>query len=80
MLRWLDYLNEKETNISGFPFNNKFEKALLTRDGLCLWKDRNRPPVSNIPTGQVPFILVDTIDGDTIKVRVEGKIETVRYL
>jgi micrococcal nuclease len=35
---------------------------------------------SVIPTGQVPVILVDTIDGDTIKVRVEGKIETVRYL
>ncbi|MEH7418640.1 thermonuclease family protein [Neobacillus drentensis] len=33
-----------------------------------------------IPTGQVPVTLVDTIDGDTIKVRVKGKIETVRYL
>ncbi|MEH7482128.1 thermonuclease family protein [Neobacillus drentensis] len=32
------------------------------------------------PTGQVPVTLVDTIDGDTIKVRVQGKIETVRYL
>lgn len=33
-----------------------------------------------IPTGQVPVTLVATIDGDTIKVSVQGKIETVRYL
>ncbi|MCM3729165.1 hypothetical protein M3226_26490 [Neobacillus cucumis] len=32
------------------------------------------------PTGQVPVTFVDTVDGDTIKVRVKGKIETVRYL
>lgn len=32
------------------------------------------------PTTQVPFSLVETIDGDTINVRVNGKIETVRYL
>lgn len=29
---------------------------------------------------QVPMTLVDIIDGDTIKVRVNGKMETVRYL
>ncbi|PLS02485.1 thermonuclease family protein [Neobacillus cucumis] len=29
---------------------------------------------------QIPVTLVDTIDGDTIKVRVQRKIETVRYL
>ncbi|MFJ5762874.1 thermonuclease family protein [Neobacillus sp. NPDC093182] len=28
----------------------------------------------------VPITLVDIIDGDTIKVKVNGKIETVRYL
>ncbi|PGY06348.1 hypothetical protein COE25_28090 [Bacillus sp. AFS031507] len=33
-----------------------------------------------IPIGQVPVTFVDTVDGDTIKVRVKGKIETVRYL
>ena len=32
------------------------------------------------PDDQVPVTLVDTIDGDTIKVWVNGKIETVRYL
>ena len=32
------------------------------------------------PTEQVPVTLVNTIDGDTIKVKVKGKIETVRYL
>jgi micrococcal nuclease len=42
---------------------------------------------SNLPgnpivllTNQVPITLVDTIDGDTIKVRINGKMETVRYL
>ncbi|MEH7072569.1 thermonuclease family protein [Neobacillus drentensis] len=29
---------------------------------------------------QVPITLVETIDGDTIKARVNGKVETVRYL
>ncbi len=33
-----------------------------------------------VPVGQVRVTLVDTIDGDTIKVLVNGKIETVRYL
>lgn len=29
---------------------------------------------------QVPVTLIETIDGDTIKVRLNGKTETVRYL
>jgi micrococcal nuclease len=33
-----------------------------------------------LPTNQVPINLVDIIDGDTIKVRVNRKMETVRYL
>jgi micrococcal nuclease len=32
------------------------------------------------PDEQVPVTLVETIDGDTIKVWVNGKMETVRYL
>ncbi|MDQ1002712.1 micrococcal nuclease [Neobacillus niacini] len=32
------------------------------------------------PDEQVPVTLVETIDGDTIKVWLNGKIETVRYL
>jgi micrococcal nuclease len=32
------------------------------------------------PTNQVPVSLVETIDGDTIKVWLNGKMETVRYL
>jgi micrococcal nuclease len=32
------------------------------------------------PDDQVPVTLIETIDGDTIKVWVNGKIETVRYL
>ncbi|MED4226510.1 thermonuclease family protein [Neobacillus cucumis] len=34
----------------------------------------------SIPSDQVPISLVDTIDGDTIKVKVNGKRKTVRYL
>jgi micrococcal nuclease len=33
-----------------------------------------------IQTGQIPVTLVETIDGDTIKVKLNGKVETVRYL
>ena len=33
-----------------------------------------------IPSGQMPVTLVETIDGDTIKVKLNGKVETVRYL
>jgi micrococcal nuclease len=33
-----------------------------------------------VEAGQVPVTLVDTVDGDTIKVRMNGKVETVRYL
>ena len=36
--------------------------------------------VSVIPDEQIPITLVDTIDGDTIKVKVKGKLETIRYL
>lgn len=40
----------------------------------------SKGPAFVIPTEQVPVTLVDTVDGDTIKVRVKGKTETVRYL
>jgi len=43
-------------------------------------EDTRKGEVLVIPTGQVLVTLVDTVDGDTIKVRVRGKIETVRYL
>jgi endonuclease YncB( thermonuclease family) len=33
-----------------------------------------------VPSGQIPVTLVETIDGDTIKVKVNGKVENVRYL
>jgi micrococcal nuclease len=29
---------------------------------------------------QIPITLVETIDGDTIKARVKGEVETIRYL
>jgi micrococcal nuclease len=33
-----------------------------------------------LPADQVPVTLIDTIDGDTIKVWLNGKMKTVRYL
>jgi micrococcal nuclease len=39
-----------------------------------------QPSVVSMPKDHVPVILVETIDGDTIKVKFMGKIETVRYL
>jgi micrococcal nuclease len=35
---------------------------------------------AHIPSGQGSITLVETIDGDTIKVRVNGKVEKIRYL
>ncbi|MFL6563093.1 MAG: thermonuclease family protein [Bacillus sp. (in: firmicutes)] len=35
---------------------------------------------SGMPTNQIPITLIETIDGDTIKAKVKGKIETIRYL
>src|SRR3954464_6025329 len=35
---------------------------------------------TNSTSQQLPITLVETIDGDTIKVRVNGKVETLRYL
>ncbi|MFC4799474.1 thermonuclease family protein [Neobacillus sp. GCM10023253] len=43
-------------------------------------KGDSQSEVGLLPDGQVPVNLVETIDGDTIKVRVMEKIETVRYL
>jgi micrococcal nuclease len=36
--------------------------------------------VNEQQVSEVPITLVDIVDGDTIKVRVNGKLETVRYL
>lgn len=41
-----------------------------------VWKEKD----SFLPDGQVPVTIVETVDGDTIKVWKNGKIETVRYL
>ncbi|MDV2887571.1 thermonuclease, partial [Alkalihalophilus pseudofirmus] len=43
-------------------------------------QDDDQPNVVSMPKGQIPVTLVETIDGDTIKVKFIGKIETVRYL
>src|SRR3954452_10798863 len=32
------------------------------------------------PSDQLPITLVETVDGDTLKVGVNGKVETIRYL
>jgi micrococcal nuclease len=36
--------------------------------------------VVNKEPEQIPITLLETIDGDTIKARVNGKVETIRYL
>lgn len=36
--------------------------------------------VSENQVSEIPVTVVDVIDGDTIKVKVNGKVETVRYL
>jgi micrococcal nuclease len=43
-------------------------------------EEKNQQEVDTLPTGHVPVTLVETIDGDTIKVRMNGKTESVRYL
>ncbi|WP_284035638.1 hypothetical protein [Neobacillus sp. 114] len=43
-------------------------------------KGDSQSGVGLLPDGKVPVTLLETIDGDTIKVRLMGKIETVRYL
>jgi micrococcal nuclease len=40
----------------------------------------NTIQVTEEQVSKVPITLIDIIDGDTIKVHVNGKIETVRYL
>ncbi|QIZ09241.1 thermonuclease family protein [Priestia megaterium] len=35
---------------------------------------------SEMPINQIPITLIETIDGDTIKAKVKGGIETIRYL
>jgi micrococcal nuclease len=40
----------------------------------------NTVQVTENQESEIPIALVDIIDGDTIKVHVNGKIETVRYL
>jgi micrococcal nuclease len=39
-----------------------------------------RLQVTDIQESEIPITLVDIIDGDTIKMQVNGKMETVRYL
>ncbi|MCM2532348.1 thermonuclease family protein [Neobacillus pocheonensis] len=51
---------------------------IQNRDSLE--KGKIQQEAGNIPNGQVPITLVETVDGDTIKVKVNGKVEKVRYL
>lgn len=41
---------------------------------------RSESLTRTIPSAQMQVTLVETIDGDTIKVMLNGKVETVRYL
>jgi micrococcal nuclease len=54
-------------------------EAEQNNPGVNLQEDI-QPDVVSMPEGQVAVTLVETIDGDTIKVKFMGQIETVRYL
>jgi micrococcal nuclease len=53
-----------------------FSEPLLKEENV----QESHLQLSENQISEVPVTLVDIIDGDTIKVQVNGKIETVRYL
>ncbi len=55
-------------------------KPNILQDELPVSTSHDSEELVVTPAGQVPVTLVDTIDGDTIKVYLQGKIETIRYL
>lgn len=59
-----------------------FPEAEQTNPGVNQQQEEevSQIEVGLMQEGQVPVTLVETIDGDTIKVKFIGKIETVRYL
>lgn len=66
----------------------KKDKASVAAGTTAAVKTKNNQSKSNntnkqtnvTPTNQEPVTLVETVDGDTIKVNYKGKTETVRYL
>lgn len=59
-----------------------FPEAEQTNPGVNQQQEEevSQIEVGLMQEGQVPVTLAETIDGDTIKVKFIGKIETVRYL
>lgn len=56
------------------------ENQVVVQTGAPQFRDVIQQKVDNQPSYQVPVSLVETIDGDTVKVKVNGKTETIRYL
>ncbi|WP_051591127.1 thermonuclease family protein [Bacillus sp. UNC438CL73TsuS30] len=56
------------------------ENQVEGQTGAPQSRDVIKQNVDNHLSYQVPVFLVETIDGDTVKVKVNGKTETVRYL
>ncbi|MED4492932.1 thermonuclease family protein [Heyndrickxia coagulans] len=54
--------------------------AVSTKNKQSKSNNTNKQKTSATPTNQEPVTLVETVDGDTIKVNYKGKTETVRYL
>lgn len=48
--------------------------------GIVEQKAKLQVTSAAIPEEQMPVTLVETVDGDTIKVKLNGKVETIRYL
>jgi micrococcal nuclease len=65
----------QEENI---PVVNTIEEEIQESDAQSAVKTHEDDSVNL--ANQIPVTLVKTIDGDTIKVKVNGKMETVRYL
>ncbi|MBM7655249.1 thermonuclease family protein [Neobacillus cucumis] len=62
------------------PQQEEIKPRVSLQQSELIWNSSRKTEAMDSPDVQVPVTLVNTIDGDTIKVRVNGKLETVRYL
>ena len=60
--------------------NSEYNTALDSAKVKSVVAENIQKNDESYSTSQVPLILVETIDGDTIKAKINGKVETIRYL
>lgn len=78
-----DHANQSEKKVSNNPPTSVTQNSNNAPSTPTPNESDNTSNTQNAPTtdpNQVPVTLVDTVDGDTIKVNYYGKVETVRYL